>query len=123
MVFGSGRKVTIVAAETPPVEDPRSCTLDDERLDVANGRWVRCPYPDDSVCGTMEKDNTAASFRDFRPVYRGDRPPECWHRDYLTRIATGCAEPGCQWAISHRWVTDLKREVKWFGGWEPHDCG
>lgn len=101
----------------------RSCLLDDEKLDVSNGQWVRYPYPNDTVCSAMVRDNRDATFRDFRPLYNGDLPPYCWYREDLTKIATGCAEPGCQWVIKHRWMTDLKRESKWFGMWEPRECG
>ena len=100
----------------------RSCTLEDEKLDVSNGRWVRYPYPDDSVCLPMVTDPALAQFRTFRPQYYGDKPPHCWHRDDLTQIANVCGEPGCQFLLNHRWLTDLKKERRWFGRWEPYEC-
>jgi len=100
----------------------RACDLDDEKLDVSNGRWVRHIYPDDSECSPAEQDATAQEFRVPMLQYYGDRPPECWHRDDLTLIGNSCGEPGCQWVLKHRWVTDLKRETNWYGFWQPYHC-
>ena len=125
VVFGSGQKISIDAGTSSREHDvsiSRSCNLQDERLDVSNGRWVRYPFPDDSECSTFEEDTIAANFRGFRPLYRGDKPPRCWFRDDLTKIGTSCAEPGCQFVVNHRWTTDLKRESKWMGTWESYDC-
>jgi len=129
LVFGSGMKVSILSATSAATygssaaEDPPSCLLDDEKLDVSNGRWVQYPYPDASVCSEMVEDTSPAGFRSFRPQYRSDEPPHCWYREDLSKIATSCAETGCTWVIKHRWMTDLKRETQWFGMWEPYDCG
>lgn len=69
----------------------------------------------------MVRDTNTAAFKYYRPLYRGDRP-NCWHRDDLTQGANTCAEPGCRFLLDHRWVTDLKRESKWFGLWESNEC-
>ncbi|KAL7543139.1 hypothetical protein ACHAXR_012435 [Thalassiosira sp. AJA248-18] len=123
LVFGSGQKVSILSDTFESIVNvSQSCSLDDEKLDVSNGRWVRYPYPDDAVCLEIVQDTHASGFRGFRPLYRGDRPPRCWHREDLTRLATGCAESGCGYVLNHRWMTDLRRENKWFGMWEPYDC-
>lgn len=70
----------------------------------------------------MEQDTTQLGFKVAMLRYDGDRPPQCWHRDDLTQIANSCAEPGCQWVVNHRWITDLKRETKWYGFWQPYQC-
>ncbi|KAL7546704.1 hypothetical protein ACHAWF_010032 [Thalassiosira exigua] len=124
LVFGSGIEVSVAspdATESAPAE-PRPCSLDDERLDVSDGRWVRRPYPDNETCTPLVQDPAYAAFRTFRPEYRGDRDPRCWHRDDLTQVATTCAEPGCRWVIDHRWTTRLKRESRWYGMWESREC-
>jgi hypothetical protein len=100
----------------------RACLLDDEKLDVSDGRWVRYPYPDDSVCRSNERDGNAAEFDVFKLQYFGDQNPICWHRDDITQIANTCAEQGCKFIIKHRWVTDLKRDAKWFGWWKSYNC-
>lgn len=101
----------------------RSCNLDDERLDSSNGRWVRQSFPSDEVCLELTRDAIREpAFRGYRSVYHGDRPPHCWLRDDLTKMNNECAEPGCQFVITHRWLTDLKREPRWFGRWEQYDC-
>jgi len=130
LVFGSGKKVEIVGHpqnNTPgsaeiEVKALRSCDFDDEKLNISNGRWVRYPYPDESVCSAMVRDETSAKFKNFRPLYRGDQPPHCWHRDDLTQIANTCGEVGCTFVVKHRWMTDLKREAEWFGLWQPYEC-
>jgi len=121
LVFGSGKKVHILPG-TSAVKDPRPCLLDDEKLDTSNGRWVQYPYLSDSICSELVKDEDMVGFGEFRPLYRGDHPPSCWYRDNLTKIGTYCAESGCGYLLQHQWVTDLKRESKWFGRWEPHEC-
>ena len=98
------------------------CTLDNEQLSRSHGRWVRYPYPDHSVCPPMVRDTVPAAFAHFRPKYHGDRDPKCWHRNDLTQLGITCAEPGCRFVINHRWMTDLKKESKWFGKWEPYEC-
>ncbi|KAL3816859.1 hypothetical protein ACHAXA_005137 [Cyclostephanos tholiformis] len=129
LVFGSGQKVNVVpnpkiTADAPEyaVNELRSCLLVDERLDVSNGRWVRYPYPDASFCGSSEYDTNDGQFTIFRFRYFGDKDPICWHRDDLTQIANGCAEPGCKFVVNHRWMTDLKRDSKWFGWWKSYSC-
>lgn len=100
----------------------RACASDDEKFDSSNGRWVRHVYPDDSECLPMKKDASTLGFKTAMLKYYGDRPPHCWHRDDLTQIANTCAEPGCKWVVNHRWVTDLKRERKWYGRWKQYQC-
>ncbi len=125
LVFGSGQKVEVVGTQQEQFFskfEVRACDLDDEKLDVSNGRWVRHVYPDDSECSPMEQDTKTLGFRVAMLRYDGDQPPQCWHRDDLTQIANSCAEPGCQWVVNHRWVTDLKRETNWYGFWQPYQC-
>ena len=127
LVFGSGQKVEVIGTQQEHaelgVEDGlRACNLDDEKLDVSYGRWVRHIYPDDSECSPAENETTTLGFRVAMLQYNGNRPPECWHRDDLTQIANTCGEPGCQWVVNHRWVTDLKREENWYGFWQPYQC-
>ena len=129
LVFGSGRKIDVVGypqkkaeASEFSINGLQACLLDDEKLDVSNGRWVRYPYPDDSVCGSSERDSNAAGFNVFKLKYFGDQNPVCWHRDDLTQVANSCAEQGCKFVVNHRWVTDLKRDSKWFGWWKPYSC-
>ena len=129
LVFGSGRKIDVVGypqkkaeASEFSINGLQACLLDDEKLDVSNGRWVRYPYPDDSVCGSSERDSNAAGFNVFKLKYFGDQNPVCWHRDDFTQVANSCAEQGCKFVVNHRWVTDLKRDAKWFGWWKPYSC-
>jgi hypothetical protein len=140
LVFGSGQKIEVIdnrrkkaskmrkkaskMPSTPGFSDngSRACLLDDEKLDVSDGRWVRYPYPDDSVCRPSEGDSNAAEFDVFKLQYFGDQNPICWHRDDLTQIANKCSEQGCKFIVKHRWVTDLKRDAKWFGWWKPYSC-
>ncbi|KAL3792151.1 hypothetical protein ACHAW5_010409 [Stephanodiscus triporus] len=120
-----GQKIEVVAIPTPPelsINGLRACLLDDEKLDISNGRWLHYPYPDDSVCRPSERDSRNKGFKVFKLQYFGDQDPICWHRDDLTQIANTCAEPGCKFLINHRWVTDLKREAKWFGWWKSYSC-
>ena len=126
LVYGSGITIDIKDTETITANNQvnitkRSCTLIDERLDIASGRWVRYPFPDDSVCSQMEKE-IGEQFRTYQPKVRNDRPAPCWHRDDLTQIGNTCAEPGCQFVVKHRWQTSLKKESKWFGKWEQIEC-
>ncbi len=129
LVFGSGQKVRVISspykdanASDYAVNNLPSCLLGDERLDISNGRWVRYPYPDDSFCGSSIRDSSDGSFTIFRLQYFGDKDPICWHRDDLTQIANDCAEPGCRFVVDHRWMTDLKRDSKWFGWWKSYTC-
>ena len=71
------------------------CTLEDEKLDVSNGRWVRYPYPNVTECGELIPEDITGEWRDFRPKYDGDRP-QCWWREDVTKIATICGESGCK---------------------------
>jgi hypothetical protein len=100
----------------------RACRLDDEKLGVSNGRWVRRLYPDDSACPLSKVDRRNSKFSVFRLEYFGNADPRCWHRDDITQIANTCAEPGCQFVVNHRWVTDLKRDNKWYGWWKQYSC-
>ncbi len=129
IVFGSGQKVRVVHnphkagnSSENAFDDLPSCLLEDERLDISNGRWVRYPYPDDTLCGSSERDKGNGSFKIFRLRYYGGKDPICWHRDDLTQIANDCAEAGCRFVVDHRWMTDLKRDAKWFGWWKSYTC-
>lgn len=104
------------------VSNLRACLLDDENLETSDGRWVRYPYPDDSVCRSAEIDKSDAKFKVSKLQYFGDQDPICWHRDDLTRIGNKCGEPGCKFLVRHRWTTDLKRDAKWFGWWKSYAC-
>lgn len=96
LVFGSGSKVAVeyVASDTLN-QVQRQCTIEDEKLDVSNGRWVRYPYPNLEECGELIPDNNTVAWNDFRPKYDGDRP-HCWWRENVTNISTICAELGCK---------------------------
>lgn len=129
LVFGSGEKFELVidnSVNQEVINSPDTdtllppCIMDDEKLDMSNGRWVRHPFPDDSDCPPIEAD-TSTSWQGFKPKYYGDRP-KCWHRDNITLISNECAEGDCGLVIGHRWVTDLKREMNWYGWWQPFKC-
>lgn len=126
LVFRSGQKIKVVDhrnnAQDIADDGLRACLLNDERLDVSNGRWVRYPYPDDSACPLSMLDRRHSQFNVFRLQYFGDADPLCWYRDDNTQIGNTCAEPGCQFVVNHRWVTDLKRVDKWYGWWKQYNC-
>ena len=131
LIYGSGIKLQIVQRpwerqyerfDIQTSNRLRPCALDDEKLDISHGRWVRRPFPGDSICLPLKQDTSKANFNTFRPEYHGNLPPYCWHRDDLTQIGTTCAEPGCKFIVNHRWVTDLHSESKWFGTWEQNRC-
>ena len=122
LVFGSGTKFEVIGTgqerNMPDTLPP--CLIDDEKFDLSHGRWVRRTFPNESICPPMERD-TSTDWNGFKPKYYGDRP-QCWHVDDITQISNDCAEGDCGLVIGHRWVTELKREAKWFGKWEPYKC-
>jgi hypothetical protein len=125
LVYGSGRNVEIVESSSSQTEEPvketRQCTLDDEQLQVSNGRWVTYPFPDESLCPPM-KDASDGGFRSFIADYTGDMPISCWHREDICQTALVCGEMHCSETINHRWITSLKKETRWYGLWESYDC-
>ena len=148
LVFGSGRILHIVANNKPGDKPPteRLCTLDDEKIDVSDGQWVRYPYPNDEECGPFIQDTNDAEFRDFRPAYYGDRP-HCWYREDMTKLALLCGEGGCEFpcpcsifsspfhfdlfipiellggdVISHRYITEIRKETQLYAKFEQNDC-
>lgn len=123
LIFGSGVKFRVVGKSKKQEHDHTlpPCVLNDEKLDTSKGRWVRHPFPeDDSICLPMEQE-ISTGYWGFQPRYYGDRP-YCWHVDDITKIGITCAEGDCGHLIGHRWVTDLKREAKWYGWWAPYKC-
>ena len=99
----------------------RACTLEDESF--GNGRWVKYPFPDDSVCMPVEQDRENGGFQTYMPRYDGtSMPPYCWHRDNIDKCCNVCAEMGCKFIVNHRWVSDLRQTGKWFGRFENYDC-
>ena len=80
------------------------------------------PFPDNELCLPMERDTASANFKNFRPKYNHDHPPQCWHRDDITQISNTCAEGGCRFVSKHRWQTELKQEAQWYGMWQQQDC-
>lgn len=94
LIFGSGRNVVIVSTTQQikqPVKPTRQCTLDDEQIQLSNGRWVRYPFPDETFCPPMRPD-ILPGFRNFIPKYTGDMPISCWHRDDLSKLGILCGE-------------------------------
>jgi len=122
LVFGSGIKFRILSEDSVEPTAKRHCNLEDEKFDVSNGRWVRHPYPDGSMCSPMDVDRSPAKFQYHRPFYHGRENATCWHREDLTKVATSCFESGCRFVTNHRWVTNLKRESKFFGMWQQYQC-
>ena len=127
LVYGSRRNVEIVKSRSgqteEPVKETRQCTLDDEWLQVSNGRWVTYPFPDESLCPPM-KDASDGGFRNFIADYTGDMPISCWHWEDTSQTALVCGEMHCKETINHnhRWITSLKKEMGWYGLWESYDC-
>ena len=126
MVF-TPRSIVVVSdlkEELKSREEPsrnRKCSLSDERLDVSNGRWVRKAFPDNSTC-FMKPDTNVQGFKNFIPEYYGNQSISCWHRDDLSQLGNACGEMHCRETIAHRWISDLHKETKWYGMWEPYDC-
>lgn len=131
LIFGSGKRIGITtvgstdqvddASIASKVEEKRACSVEDESF--GNGRWVKYAFPDDKVCMPVERDLDSNGFKTYMPKYNGTTmPPYCWHRDNIDRCCNSCAEMGCRFIISHRWVSDLRRDGKWFGRWENYDC-
>lgn len=104
-----------------PVKSTRQCTLEDEQIHMSNGRWVRYPFPEVSLCPPMQPDELPG-FRNFIPKYTGDMPISCWHRDDLSQLGIICGEMHCSETINHRYITSLGQETKWFGLWESYNC-
>eukprot|EP00956_Cyclotella_meneghiniana_P024094 scaffold48051_cov43-Cyclotella_meneghiniana.AAC.7 len=124
LIFGSGRNVVIVSTTQqikPPVKPTRQCTLDDEQIQLSNGRWVRYPFPDETFCPPMRPD-ILPGFRNFIPKYTGDMPISCWHRDDLSKLGILCGEMHCSETVNHRYITSLNQETKWNGSWESYNC-
>ncbi len=130
MIFGSGKRIEITvdsevqienASIASKVEGRRACSLEDESF--GNGRWVKYPFPDDSICMSVENDFEGGGFSNYMPKYNATMtPPFCWHRDVIDQCCNSCAEMGCRFIVNHRWVTDLRRAGKWFGRWENYEC-
>ncbi|KAL7476204.1 hypothetical protein ACHAW6_002082 [Cyclotella cf. meneghiniana] len=118
LVFGSGSTITVEYTVVETLDEVQlQCTLEDEKLDVSNGRWVRYPYPNVTECGELIPEDITGEWRDFCPKYDGDRP-HCWWREDVTKIATICGRD----VFSHRWITDIRKESNWFGRWELKGC-
>jgi hypothetical protein len=129
LIFGSGKRINItVGSNQVDVEltfskenEKRACSLEDESF--GNGRWVKYPFPDDSICMPVQRDNGNRSFKTYKPEYNGTlMPPYCWHRDNIDQCCNDCAERGCRFIVNHRWVSDLRRDGMWFGKWENFNC-
>ena len=131
LIFGSGKRIEIITAGSSDqvhnasiaskVEEKRACSVEDESF--GNGRWVKYPFPDDSECMPVERDLDNGGYETYMPNYNGtSMPPYCWHRDYIDQCCNKCAEMGCKFIVNHRWVSDLRRDGKWFGRWENYDC-
>lgn len=122
LIYGSGQKLQI-ASSLEPTKATRQCTLDDEQIRVSNGRWVRYPFPDESLCSPMTNvPRTGFRNPDFIASYTGDMPLTCWHRDDISQIGNACAEMHCSETVNHRYFTSLKEVTKWYGLWEPYKC-
>jgi hypothetical protein len=131
LIFGSGKRIEIITAGSSDqvhnasiaskVEEKRACSVEDESF--GNGRWVKYPFPDDSECMPVERDLDNGGYETYMPNYNGtSMPPYCWHRDYIDQCCNKCFEGGCTFIVNHRWVSDLRRDGKWFGRWENYDC-
>lgn len=119
MIFGSGKRIEITVGSEVQIknasidskeEGKRACSLEDESF--GNGRWVKYPFPDDSVCMPAETDLEGAGFRNYMPKYNTTTPPSCWHRDIIDNCCNSCSEMGCKFIVNHRWVTDLRQAGK-----------
>ena len=95
LVFGSGNKMRVDHNLTKADEVQRQCTLEDEKLDVSNGHWIRYDYPNSTECGEFEYESNPGSWKDLRTKYDGSRP-HCWWRDDITKLTTSCVESGCK---------------------------
>jgi len=123
LVFGSGQNTLFVPVDlASPTAVAPLCALENEKFHRSHGRWVRYPYPDVLECLPLVSDTMDVPFPHFRPKYHGERDPKCWHRNDLTRLGITCAETDCGHVVNHRWMTDLKKEPKWFGKWEQYEC-
>ncbi|KAK1732606.1 hypothetical protein QTG54_016667 [Skeletonema marinoi] len=130
LIFGSGKRIEITVDSkdqiadvsiASKVEEKKACSVEDESF--GNGRWVKYPFPDDSVCMPVERDLDNGGFSTYMPKYNGtSMPPFCWHRDNIDRCCNVCGEMGCRFIVTHRWVSDLRQSGKWFGRWENYDC-
>ena len=135
LIFGSGKRINITVGTADEEVDElstnniteydgnkRACSLIDESFGT-KGRWVKYQFPDDSVCGPIERDYANDGARNYMPKYNGTKmPPHCWHRDNIDQCCNLCVEPGCKFIVDHRWISDLRRAGKWFGMWEHVDC-
>jgi hypothetical protein len=98
------------------------CTLDHEALDHHNGRWVRAPFPNSTVCpNAMSVDQ---DFRNMFDIVKFDAThPHCWHRDDFSNIGNRCIEMNCPLITQQsKWRSEVHEEKQFYGVWQPYAC-
>eukprot|EP00978_Attheya_sp_CCMP212_P039316 scaffold203359_cov35-Attheya_sp.AAC.1 len=97
------------------------CTLENERFDQSDGRWVREAWPNSETCPAPIY---TPSNNLFHIINHDGAHPHCWHRDDFTRIGKECMEVNCDLIREDsKWISPLRaNETKWMGVWRQRTC-
>lgn len=106
-----------------PESVPQPATLPTCRLnetDLSNGRWVRMPWPNTTVCPEMQRDDSLTKFPAF--IHHGDKP-YCYHREDLRVQRTKCVEMNCRFIPQESlWQSNVGQEHNFYGVYRNYDC-
>jgi hypothetical protein len=97
------------------------CTLENEKFDQSNGRWVREMWPtsNETSCPPPRYKMSAFNIIEYDGAH-----PHCWHRDDFTTIGHKCMEMNCKFIRPDaKWISPLRiNETKWMGVWRQRTC-
>jgi hypothetical protein len=99
------------------------CTLNMEQEGMHHGRWVRAPWPNDTVC--PNKMETDPDFNQKFAIMKYDpQNPHCNRRDDLRLVGHNCIEMNCRFIPeSSKWTTSsLHLEKRWYGRYQQYQC-
>jgi hypothetical protein len=94
-----------------------------EQEGMHHGRWVRAPWPNDTLCPI--KMETDPDFSQKFAIMKYDpQNPQCYHRDDLSIVGHKCIEMNCQFIPeSSKWTTSsLHLEKQWYGCYQQYQC-
>jgi hypothetical protein len=118
---------TFQANTEPEQKQLRKCTLTDElppgryTMMTDTGRWVRLPWPDDTMCPLpMEIDRNFSG--QFEIIGHDGERPHCWHRDDLSIIGKRCIEFCAHNKVHHPWFSRIHEQKQWFGVFKKYEC-
>ena len=98
------------------------CTIDQDSLNKHEGRWVREPWPNATMCPhpmqLIYQDENKYHIAKFDSNH-----PQCWHRDDLSKIGKTCLEVNCRFIEpGTKWNSSLHQEEEFFGRWKHDEC-